>query len=88
MKIPKKVQMFDTIRITWLDSFTPTQNWHNEDDIKDFGKDTMLMTSIGFYLHSTAKILTISHTKHEESEQAMGLLNIPIGCITKIQVVK
>lgn len=88
MKIPKKVKMFDTITVRWLDSFTPTKNWHNDDDIKDFGKDIMAMTSIGFYLHSTAKTLTISHTKHEESAQAMGLLNIPTGCITKIQVVK
>ena len=71
------------VYIEWVDS-TRLDGWNNKETIKKNGLS--FIKSIGYLIKKNNKKVTICHSNG--SDEMLGILHIPKGCIKKIKIIK
>jgi len=81
----KNLKKYDRLYIKWIDSYSDNAGWMNESEISE---ENHFVESLGFFYKQTKDFLIIIHSRGIDDTDAMGVLNIPLGCIKEIKRLK
>lgn len=79
-----KFRIGNKVEIDWIDSYSTSNQWILEEDIKSLKVKPDNITSIGFILDNNIDYITIVQNWKLTSTQYSGLTTIPKGCIKNI----